>query len=261
MAVVDLEILKPKDSQRFIGATSPAGGNSGKTKKVSFKGEVKGHPKQVLYLKWYSSLNTNEDNNYAIHAAEYDPAHPQQDSFSIPLTVGSHVITFTAKDVEADDLASLRRVELAGMTGGPPKPERKDSCVIHVLIAEIVKPLDNETVIDEDVNNLELIARCPFLWGDEKYNKNINQLEYHWSLATVNDPDIPVWESSPSSKNFIWEDEKPTELKYEKTGFRDLVLPGNDYRLTLKVIDKQASSPPSADAYDEETIIIHIQEE
>jgi hypothetical protein len=258
MAVVDLEILKPQPSQRFIGATGPGEENSGKTKTVDFRGEITGQPGQVLYLKWYSSLNTNEDHNYAIHTAKYDPAHPQQDSFSFPLTVGSQVITFTAKDVEPDDLASLRQVELAGMTGGPPKPERKDSCVIHVLIAEIVKPLDNETVIDEDVNNLELIARCPFLWGDEKYNKNINQLEYHWSLATVNDPDIPVWESSPSSKNFIWEDEKPTELKYEKTGFRDLVLPGNDYRLTLRVID---TSPPSADTYDEETITIHIQEE
>src|SRR5215210_1174620 len=125
MSVVKLAILEPQTGQRFLGAGASS---------VRLRGELRSSGHGTLYYRWYSSLAD------ALNGASDDPF-----DFMKPLAVGSHVLTFTTKDVQGDTPSDIKAVRHAGMAGGPPKPGVEAPCVVHVFVATIVEPPDLTT--------------------------------------------------------------------------------------------------------------------
>src|SRR6185503_13190974 len=122
MSAVGLQILEPANGQTFTGTPS-----------VRMRGAVTTPPSPpaTLFFKWYSSLE-----------APAPPGSPLPGGtvldFTVPLSMGSHTICFTAKDVSADTPAALATVKSAGMAGGPLEPSNPLPCVIHVLTASMI---------------------------------------------------------------------------------------------------------------------------
>ena len=143
-----------------------------------------------LFRKWYSSLGKD--------------VLGKSDQLAVPLAVGSHTITYTVKDKNEDGVppaqleALFRSVEHIGATGGAPVPPPADGrpCVVHVLIANVVAPLNGASL---GPNGIVLEAEAPLQWGkyvqgaavyperDPAYAA-VNKVRYRWFFARVNPP-------------------------------------------------------------------------
>jgi hypothetical protein len=178
MGVVALQILEPANGATFTGPAP-----------VRLRGQMTPVPGVTLFPKWYSSLE-----------APNPPGSPIPDGgspldFTTPLGTGTHVISFTVKDVAGDDKASLQTVTHAGMAGGPVTSQNPSGCLIHVFTAEIVAPALNATVSKAAP---ALTAVAPRAWGrrigqtstyepDQDYHAR-NQLRVVWRFAPFGAP-------------------------------------------------------------------------
>ena len=187
MSVITLKISKPEHQQTFIGSAQA---------KVKFKGKVDPKYAGKLFYKWYSSCSKAPLGN----TLDFE-ANPE-------LTVGSHIICFTAKDQQLDDLKSLLAVKDSGMAGGQPIEGVLDPepCVIHVFIAKMLW----EQSVQDRINRKEIIvlnrkdivlrAQAPLIWGCKKdkstfyepnpdyHNKKINRIQYCWKFVPSGAP-------------------------------------------------------------------------
>jgi hypothetical protein len=170
MGEVSLAILEPKIDERMrVGPAQAA---------MTLLGTLLRGGHGTLYYKWYSGID-----------GELDEAS-QGLSLPTTLSVGSHVLTLTAKDKPGDALADLEKVREAGMTGGPPEDGVEAPCVVHVFIAEMVEPLAGASL---DRTGSTLSAVAPKQWCKLKdpndvnsgyelnndYHK-VNKIRYRW---------------------------------------------------------------------------------
>lgn len=240
MSVVNLAILEPQHQAKLTGVT-----------KVRLRGNVLSTGHRPLFFKWYSSLNIPSDpNNPALKDLTNNPPQNPLD-FETSLKVGSHVLTFTAKDVPSDSLNNLKTAQDAGMAGGPP-PAAKTPCLIHLFLASMIapNPIAPTPTLSKASSLLE--AEAPVQWGRKKEGINIyepnpdyhqiNQIRYRWRFTPLGTP-----AGRPSA------DLVPTgeQLTFDPTGAVPLVryqgaLPGvlaiGNYTLTLRVEDIKDSS-------------------
>lgn len=144
-----------------------------------------GHEPAPLFFVWYSSL---EDELSRAAVA------------TVQLPVGSHVITFTAKDqndqgVPQGQLKALyQSVIHIGAAGGPP-PLVESPCVVHVLAANMVAPTAATPSLSRSSPVLE--AQAPLQWANfdngsfsgmnPEYHA-VNKLRYRWLFRRVGDP-------------------------------------------------------------------------
>jgi hypothetical protein len=163
MGVVAMQILQPATGATFTGPAA-----------VRLRGEITPVPGVTLFPKWYSSLEAPDPPGSPL------PGGTVLD-FTTALGTGTHVITFSAKDVLADDKDSLPNVRHAGMAGGPPGPNNP-GCVIHVFSAEMVLP---NTTVSRAAPALTAVA--PLKWGDDDY-KAINTIRFVWRFAPFGAP-------------------------------------------------------------------------
>jgi hypothetical protein len=181
MGTVKLAIIEPQNRQRFGGAGIPS---------VRLRGELHSSGHGTLYYRWYSSLAD------ALNNALDDPF-----DFTKPLGVGSHVLTFTTKDVQGDTLADIKAVQHAGVAGGPPKPGVEAPCVVHVFVATMVEPPDlatASTTLNRGGGG-SLTAVAPSQWGTKNtmtgtYERNpdyheVNKIRYRWRFQPSGPPE------------------------------------------------------------------------
>jgi len=117
-----------------------------------------------LFFKWYSSLSP-------------DPLSTALD-FTASLKTGSHVITFTAKDVAGDSAPDLQSVQRAGFAGGP--PIAKPPCIVHVFLANMVLPAADGAVLSKTASTLSV--EVPAVWDRPDYQA-VNHLQFRWRSA------------------------------------------------------------------------------
>jgi hypothetical protein len=182
-----LEIQQPLHEQVVVGAGAATTAN------VSLQGRILattfGNP-AGLFRKWYSSLGKD--------------VLGKSDQLAVPLAVGSHTITYTMKEKNEDGVppaqleALFKSVEHIGATGGPPDPPPADGrpCVVHVLIANMVAPLNG---VNLSKANAVLEAEAPLQWGkyvqgaavyperDPAYAA-VNKVRYRWFFTGINPP-------------------------------------------------------------------------
>src|SRR5262245_22039280 len=117
--------------------------------------------------------------------------------FTVPLSIGTHTVCFTAKDVDADKpAAALAGVRNAGMAGGPVTPSNPNGCVIHVLNANMIVPLNAGENLSKAAP--KLTAAAPSHWWRPILTNNpidptkleldpdyqlVNRIEYVWRFA------------------------------------------------------------------------------
>jgi hypothetical protein len=245
MSVIELQILKP-------GLVEPAHNTIFKPSsshdpyeieevEVKLTGKTVLNYASPLFYKWYSSLNIQLKPNLPNFALSKDL------DFEESLAVGSHIITFTARDQEKDDLASLNAVQDAGMTGGPPKQGVPHPCVIHVFIATMLYPEATTPTLNRA--DVVLKAKAPILWGreiddtktyepnPEYHDLSVNRIRYRWKLSPSFTPGPPPWDETPESMVF---EPKDSSLTYQ-ADLKDHLGTGN-YKLTLIVEDKQTGN-------------------
>lgn len=180
MGIVSLEIIEPKNGANFVG-----------TRSVNLRGALRSTGHGKLFYKWYSNLGafpplpapTKDNPDSSLNRAATDAL-----SFNPQLSVGSHVISLAARDVEEEKADKLKDVKDAGMTGGPPLdplPPNASPCVIHVLVAEITKPLQGASLSKA---NDTLTARVPPLWENGEYQLKVNRLRYRWRFEPAGAP-------------------------------------------------------------------------
>lgn len=175
MSIIQLRILKPEHQTNFSDSAPVL---------VQFQGEVTERPETAgsLFFNWYSSLNVapeSDPTNVMLNQSGDDPFN-----FTKPLSVGSHVLTFVAKDQPGNDLPALQAVQTGGTTGGPPREGVEHPCVIHVFVALIRAPARNASLSRA---NVTLQATAPHLWGDKDYQA-INQIQYRWRFEPRGNP-------------------------------------------------------------------------
>jgi hypothetical protein len=179
LSAVGLQIIEPLNGTAFTGTPS-----------VRMRGTVTTPPVPpvTLFFKWYSSGEAPAP------AGSPLPGGTVLD-FTVPLSMGTHTICFTAKDVSADTAGALANVKNAGMAGGPVAPANPQPCVIHVLTAAMIAPLASANVSKVAPN---LTAAAPLHWWkpnpappnftrDPDYQA-INQLRYLWRFAPFGAP-------------------------------------------------------------------------
>ena len=230
MGIVHLEILEPLNGQRVAGSAP-----------VRFRGRVlsSGHP--PLFYKWYSSLHAPTD---VTQVAMNTPADDPFD-FSRTPGVGSHVVTFAAKDVAGDAPADLKAVVHAGMAGGPVVAEHP--CIFHVFLSRIATPEASGAILSKASSTLEAIA--PVKWGrligstgnyepDPDYH-GVNRLTFRWRFQPDGAPSgrhaadlVP----SQAQLTFVLVDSEP-RLRYQ--GPLPALLDTGNYLLTLRVEDRE----------------------
>lgn len=197
MGKVALTILEPRNGQRF---TTNASKDDVPVAKVKLSGSVPSAGHGTLYYRWYSAIE-----------GALNEASTGDVEIDAPLTVGSHVLTFTAKDVQGESPTEIKAVEEAGMAGGPPRaqgsPDAEESpCVVHVYIAIIVGPAAEATLSKAGAT---LTAVAPKQWGrpvdfndlskgyepnpdyhgDEAKKKvRINKIRYRWRFRPTETP-------------------------------------------------------------------------
>jgi hypothetical protein len=225
MGVLALQILEPANGATFTGAAP-----------VRLRGQVTPVPGVTLFPKWYSSLE-----------APNPPGSPLPDGgspfdFTTPLGIGTHIISFTAKDVAGDDKASLQSVRHAGMAGGPVTPRSLTGCMIHVFAAEISAPALN-AIVSKAAPGLAAVA--PRAWGrrvgetaayepDPDYQA-LNQVRFVWRFAPSG---APAGRASATLTPAV------AQLRFDPTGAKPVVvytgtlppaLGVGDYDITLRV--------------------------
>jgi hypothetical protein len=229
MADLSLSIVQPKDGTRVVGTST-----------LAFEGKVMGQPPSTLYYKWYLPDNGN-----------YTTA-----KFDVWPGVGTHIVTFTAKDVPTDSPADIANAKLVLMAGGEEKIENVQSpCIVHVFFARIVWSGNAPYKLSKA--NSRLQALTPMKWAtlegefnkdnpdankyvtDAQYQK-INRLRYRWWFtpqaqgATVNFEPALNFAFAVDARD----SNKKVPVLYYQGKLPDTLIPGN-YRLTLRVEDKQ----------------------
>jgi hypothetical protein len=144
MAAIDLEILEPANGAVLAG-----------TGAVHFRGRVVGTVPVPLFFKWYASLEAPNPPGAPL------PGGTTLD-FNATLSVGTHVVTLSAKDKLGDDEASLKAVKNGGMAGGPASESNPRPCLVTVLMAEMIRPLAGATLSKAAS---QLVAIAPRHWG------------------------------------------------------------------------------------------------
>ena len=180
MSAVGLQIIEPLNGATFTGTPS-----------VRMRGAVTTPPGPpvTLFFKWYSSGE-----------APPPPGSPLTGGtvldFTVPLSIGTHTVCFTAKDVLADTPAALATVKNAGMAGGPVTPSNPSGCVIHVMTANMIVPAVAGENLSKAAPNLR--AAAPLHWWkpnpapptftrDPDYQA-VNQLRYVWRFVPFGAP-------------------------------------------------------------------------
>jgi hypothetical protein len=184
MAAINLEILEPANGTVLTG-----------TGAVHFRGRVVEPAPVPLFFKWYASLE-----------APAPPGSPLPGGttldFNATLSVGTHVVTLSAKDKLGDDESSLKAVQNGGMAGGPASESNPRPCLVTVLQAEMVRPLAGATLSKAAS---QLVAIAPRHWGqpanlgpplppppityvvNQKYHA-VNRVKYIWRFTPVGAP-------------------------------------------------------------------------
>jgi hypothetical protein len=227
MGAVELAILQPQHGQRFQGVAAS---------RVRLRGSVLPTVHAPLFYRWYSSLSgeLTESSSAALDTEK-------------SLAVGSHALTFTAKDVAGDAREDIEAVEEAGFTGGLVKPGIKAPCIVHAFVASIVGPAPGAT-LSKGSSTPALAAVAPFHWGRPTntpgvYEPNpdyhdVNRIRYRWRFQPSGSP------AGRPSADLI---PTLTQLVLDRTGNPPVVryqgkLPDGlgigDYTLTLRVEDK-----------------------
>jgi hypothetical protein len=214
MGVVQLTITKPANGQVFTGAAA-----------VPLAGRVDSTPTGPLFFAWYSSLFVAPDP--VTDAALHRPANPQAE-VTKPLEVGTHVLTFTAKDVAGEDQAAIAAVTEAGLTGGP--SDTPHPCLVTVLAATLLQPSAPGSLSKAGAI---LAAKAPVNWDQPDYQAN-NRVGYTFTFTSGStvvpftpDPDSLVFEGDPA----------PAKVRY--TGPLPAGLPVGAYQLRVRVFDQQ----------------------
>ena len=149
-----------------------------------------------LHYRWWSSLPTSP--------APTLPDPPGVDDFPIAkalvaetrLSIGSHVLTLSAKDRPGDDEAALEQVRHVGMTGGAP-PGAEAPCVVHVVGATLLLPPGG--IVSRSVG---VAAVAPPIWAEATYQK-VNALVYRWTFRPQpagRHPDVVVDPPAPQEQ-------------------------------------------------------------
>ena len=179
MGALQLQILEPANGTTLAG-----------TGAVRLRGALNSLAPAPLFYKWYSSL--------AADPLPF-PAGGHFD-FTTTLRVGTHVLTFSAKDVPGDDAASVAAVRHGGFAGGPPTPTNPGGCLINVLLAAVHTPAAGAT-LSKASSTLRAVA--PSLWGkpsptppptfvlNDDYHA-INHVRFIWILTPVGTPPGPA---------------------------------------------------------------------
>ncbi len=232
MPPLPLQLLEPATGTGFIGTAADA---------VRMRGALAGPPPAPLFFKWYSSL-----------AADPLPfAAGAQFDFTANLKVGTHVLTFSAKDVASDAPASIAAVQHGGFAGGPPTAQTP-GCVVNVLRARIQRPLAAATLSKA---NGTLQAEAPALWGKAPTPPGppfilnadylaVNRIRYLWiftpagtpagpaSPRLILDPTLPA--GNPLRSTFVLDGSAPL-VNY--TGPLPAALGTGSHTLILRVED------------------------
>ncbi|MFQ5629742.1 MAG: hypothetical protein ACE5I1_13340 [bacterium] len=247
MADVQIGILQPANNQIFIGIEA---------ENIAFRGQVDPNAPQPLFFKWYSSLNKPEGitGPEDAHKASLNKKNVDNPlNFAKPLDIGSHIITFTAKDRESDALTEIKLVQNAGMAGGP---EDADSpCIIHVFFSKILVP-QAETPVPrfsrDSSGNVVVIfeAQAPLKWGkpdgamDEEYHK-INRIQYRvrFEPAVTSTP-VKLPNFAIAAKEFVFispeEESDVPKIRYSGKLVKNALSPGM-YKFVLRVEDQSDS--------------------
>jgi hypothetical protein len=218
MSVVPLQIVAPINGQKFPGTGS-----------VHMQGTVGAPGAAGLFFKWYSSLSP-------------DPLSTALD-FTASLKTGSHVITFTAKDVAGDSAPDLQSVQRAGFAGGP--PIAKLPCIVDVFVANMVLPAADGAVLSMAATTLSVEA--PAAWSHSDYQA-VNHLQFRWRFAPVGPPaGRPGGDLVPGANQLTFREVQesdpvgtPPQLVY--TGALPAALATGNYTITLRVEDTQDNS-------------------
>lgn len=211
-----LVVDAPANGAVFVAPGTPPAAGTPPTASVAFAGQVVNPPAGVtLFYKWYSSLYTPAAANLvALNAPNFT-----QTGGSIALQVGTHVLTFTAKDQLEESVAATLKVKYAGLAGGPPQnpqppPDKlPPPCVIHVFAAQSLWPnnanggmynLIRATAafpgVAAKVTHQGLEAAAPSKWTDAAY-KTLNRISYVWRFSRAGQP---VVELRPAAKDLLF---------------------------------------------------------
>jgi hypothetical protein len=172
-----------------------------------------------------------------------DPAQP----FITDLAVGSHIITLAASDQDGETKEAQNNTRQGGVTGGGQGEARR---IIHVLVANFVKPSPSGPIPTLSKANATLEAEAPLQWGRKKsepdiYEPNpdyhkVNRIRYGWRFSPLGPPGgRPSADLIPTLAQLTFDPEPPA-------GSRPVVryhgpLPNNlatgNYTLALRVED------------------------
>jgi len=234
MPEIALQIDQPANGATFVPAVAET------TVQVAMSGTVLStdHEPAPLFFVWYSSVDGELERATAITPS---------------LSVGTHVITFTAKDqnddgVAEEDLRALyESVVHIGAAGGAP-PESEAPRVIHVFKAHMVAPTGGASL---SISNPDLEAQAPVNWAElvaegppreyggksERYHA-VNALRYRWLLLRVGDPVADTVEvdlrDGDALELFEADANRPTRLRFTGTLPGSLIV-GDSYEVTLRV--------------------------
>ncbi|GAB3436837.1 hypothetical protein [Flindersiella endophytica] len=215
MGVVHLTITKPSNGQVFTGAAA-----------VPLAGRVDSTPAGSLFFAWYSSLYVAPDP--VTDAALHRPANPQTE-VTKPLEIGTHVLTFTAKDVAGENQAAIEAVTEAGLAGGP--PDTPLPCLVTVLTATLLQPTAPGTNLSKA--GAVLAAKAPVNWAQPDYQAN-NRVGYTFTF-TSGSTTVPF---TPAPNSLVFEG-NPAPPKVRYTGPLPGSLPVGAYQLRARVFDLQ----------------------
>ena len=183
LAPISLVIHTPTHEQSFVGTGAVTSID------VTLQGEITAtafpNP-AALFRTWYSSLQGSIGHT---------------DTVTVGLQVGSHIVTYMAKDqseegVPPAQLADLYKgVQHIGAAGGAPEPPpaNGDPCVVHVLLANMLAPGAGVTTLSK--SNAVLEAQAPVQWAkydqytelDPSYHA-VNKLRYRWLFQRLSPP-------------------------------------------------------------------------
>jgi hypothetical protein len=132
---------------------------------VTLTGEVLSSGHGALFLKWYSSLESE------LAFTQMLETGPRTWTIAPTLPVGSHIITLTAQDkndqgIDPAELGDLyKSMEHMGSAGGPPPPSplTGDPRMVHVLAANMVSPAPGVLTLSKSAPLLE--AQAPLQWA------------------------------------------------------------------------------------------------
>ncbi len=227
--------------------TTVAGAGVQTAVSVTLTGEVLSTGHGTLYLKWYSSLQSE------LAMAPMPETGPRSWTITAALPVGSHVVTLTAQDksdagVDPADLGALyKSMEHMGSAGGPPPPPplAGDPRIVHVLVANMVSPAPGTLTLSKSAPLLE--AQAPLQWArypaytekDPEYH-TVNRVRYRWFFRPAAAPpasDVELDLGGDSLLQLI-----PPAASGEVARLRvmgslpdALVTVGGSYRVTLRV--------------------------